>query len=124
MLILPPPNSPVWLVIVAFAVWRLTAMLYYEEGPFGCFRILRGLAGRAGLVRLVTCFHCLAVWVSVAGVLALYGMHLWAVPLILAVAGFASITERALGIHPRGHEGADSDDEDVLRSAGPSVPAE
>jgi hypothetical protein len=91
------PSWPLaWLVFCWLAAWRLTAMLCYEAGPFDLFSWIRLLLARIGLQRLVTCFHCMGVWVSTAFVLIMFELHLRSVVLILAVAGAVSITERAL----------------------------
>lgn len=93
----PSPSSLAWLVLCWLATWRVAAMVRYETGPFDLFSWLRVALARIGLQRLATCFHCTAVWVSAAMVLLMYEWSARSVVLILAVAGAASITERALG---------------------------
>ena len=94
---LPAKDSLAWLALTWLAVWRLTALLAYEVGPFALCVHLRKLLARGGLGRLVTCFHCSSLWVSVGLVSALFEWT-WRTPVaILAVAGAASITERWLG---------------------------
>lgn len=111
MLALPPDTSLVWLVIAALAAWRLTVLLFYEAGPFDCFVHLRAVAVHAHLGRLVTCFHCLGVWVSAGVALVMYGARLRSIPIFLALAGVVSITERALGASHTGSEETDTDGE-------------
>lgn len=52
------------LLIGVLATWRLTAMLYYEKGPFDVFCKLRAWAQKhsAFLGGLLECFWCLSVW--------------------------------------------------------------
>lgn len=76
-------------------------MVRYEAGPFDLFSWIRLGLTRIGLQRLVTCFHCTAVWVSAAMVLIVFERGVRSIVLILAVAGAASITERALGEEPQ-----------------------
>lgn len=97
MLRQPSPSSLVWLMLCWLAAWRVTVMVRYEAGPFDVFSWLRLGLARIGAHRLVTCFHCTAVWVSAAVVLIVFEWHARSVLLIAAVAGATSITERALG---------------------------
>jgi hypothetical protein len=91
-----PSSSIVWLVLCWLAAWRLTMMLCYEAGPFDLFSWLRLALARIGLQRLVSCFHCMGVWVSAVVVSIMFEWHAPSIVLILAVAGAVSITERAL----------------------------
>jgi hypothetical protein len=49
------------------------------------------------LERLVSCFHCLELWIAAIAVLVVYDLSWWSVLLWLAVAGAVSIIERWLG---------------------------
>ena len=102
------PSEPLLFVLTGLAVWRVTALVAYESGPF---RILDRL--RSGLVtlrlgRLVGCFHCLGLWIAGVGVLVVYDLSWWSVLLWLAVAGAVSIIERWLG-GTMSEEGIDDD---------------
>jgi hypothetical protein len=79
------------------AAWRLTALIAYESGPFHVFAHVRRLLVRIRLAQLVTCFHCLALWMTAAVVLAVYELTPWTVLLWVAAAGAVSIIERWLG---------------------------
>lgn len=94
---LPTESSPVWLLLCALATWRITAFVCYDSGPFELATRLRRIAAAAGLVRLVTCFHCMSVWVSVLIVSALFEWHWQTAIVVLAVSGAVSISERMLG---------------------------
>lgn len=49
-------------VLLSLAVWRLTALLVYDEGPRGVFVRLRELSDAYG--GPLTCFWCASVWVG------------------------------------------------------------
>jgi hypothetical protein len=93
----PADSSFAWLVACWLAAWRLTALLAYEAGPFELLSRLRVALARVGLHGVVTCFHCLALWVSAAVVLLVYEIEARSLLLILAVAGASSMSERLLG---------------------------
>lgn len=97
MLPQPAESSVVWLVACWLASWRITALLVYEAGPFDLLSRLRVVLVRVGLRGLITCFHCLALWVSAVVVLLVYQLEPRSLLLIVAVAGAASISERFLG---------------------------
>ncbi len=101
----PAETSLVWLAACWLAAWRLTALLAYEAGPFEVFSRFRVVLVRVGLQSLVTCFHCLALWVSAAVVLLIYRIELTSVLLVFAVAGAVSMSERLLGGEMRSEGG-------------------
>lgn len=106
---LPAADSPLWLVLSALAVWRVTALLCYDRGPFGALIALRRALAGLGLHRLVACFHCAAIWVG-ALMTGLCFEHRWRALLVaVALAGAASIVERWLGgAVGEGNEGSDA----------------
>jgi hypothetical protein len=91
------PSEPLLFVLSVLAVWRLTALVVYEEGPFRALERLRRVLVTLRLGRLIGCFHCLGIWLSAAVVLLVYDITRWSVLLWLAVAGAVSIIERWLG---------------------------
>ncbi len=91
------PIEPLLFVLSALAVWRVTALLAYESGPFRIVDRLRRRLVALRLQRLVGCFHCLAVWVAAGVVLVVYDLTWWSLLLWPAVAGAVSIVERWLG---------------------------
>ena len=58
------------LVVAALATWRLTAMLWYDHGPFDLFLRMRTAAGACEIpplgfwAKLFSCFWCLSFWVA------------------------------------------------------------
>lgn len=59
-----PPSLTLFLV-GALAVWRVTHLLWAEDGPAEIFARLRRLAGSGFFGRLLDCFYCLSLWVAV-----------------------------------------------------------
>jgi hypothetical protein len=80
-------------VCCSFAIWRITALVLYEPGPFGLLTRLRHRLVRGGFETLVTCFHCSSFWTSVAVVLLVYSPAFHWLLLIPATAGAASFLE-------------------------------
>jgi Protein of unknown function (DUF1360) len=95
-------DDPIWLLLTILAVWRVTALLAYEAGPFGIFVSFRRGLVKLGLGRLVGCFYCLSVWINCAALLVFPLTR--ATPLvILGVAGAVAVIERLLsGAPPTG----------------------
>jgi Protein of unknown function (DUF1360) len=106
---LPPRDSLVWLVVSWLLVWRVTALLVRDRGPFEVLARLRAGLAKRGLHELILCFHCTAVWVAVLATVALYEWRWPAVAIALALAGAASVTERFLG----GSDSAGLEDDDA-----------
>ncbi len=52
------------LLIVWLAVWRITHLLWGEDGPADIFVRLRKLAGDGFFGRLLDCFYCLSLWIA------------------------------------------------------------
>jgi Protein of unknown function (DUF1360) len=48
------------------ACWRISHLLWAEEGPAGLMRRLREAAARTPLGSLFDCFYCLSLWVGAA----------------------------------------------------------
>jgi hypothetical protein len=52
------------LLVAVLAVWRVTHLLYGEDGPGDIFVRLRRAAGNGLLGRLLDCFYCLSLWIA------------------------------------------------------------
>lgn len=54
-------------ILAVFAVWRLTSLLYQEDGPWGVFERMR----KEKFIKSLTgfdpteCFWCLSLWVAI-----------------------------------------------------------
>jgi hypothetical protein len=83
------------LALGVLAVWRLTHLLYAEDGPWHVFAHVRRMAAAGFWGELLDCFYCLSVWVALPIALLLApgwreGLALW-----LGLSGGAIIIERA-----------------------------
>jgi hypothetical protein len=84
-----------WLrfVLAALAVWRLTHLIAFEDGPWHIVAKLRHRAG-SGFWGSLICFNCLSLWVS-AAITAILRPAAWDLPLVwLGLAGAACLLER------------------------------
>jgi Protein of unknown function (DUF1360). len=84
-------------VLSVLATWRITALVAYESGPFRSLEALRRLLVVIRLGRLVSCFHCLGLWIAALVALIVNRWEPSAILLWLALAGAVSIIERWLG---------------------------
>jgi len=83
--------------LAALAVWRVTHLLWAEDGPGDVFVWLRQALGDGALGRMADCFNCLSLWVALpfaAGLANGWGQGLtgW-----LALSGAAILLERIGG---------------------------
>lgn len=53
-----------WLIIGSLSTWRVTHLLFVEEGPWRVLATLRRRAGQGILADLFDCFYCLSLWVA------------------------------------------------------------
>ena len=54
-----------WLILGLLAVWRITHLLYGEDGPWNLLLRLRHWAGQGFWATLLDCFACLSLWIAV-----------------------------------------------------------
>jgi hypothetical protein len=112
MLLGKQPYEFVWLLLTVLAVWRLTALIAYEAGPFDLMVAVRRGLVRIGLARLVGCFYCLSIWTSFFAAVLVFPLSADTPVVILGVAGAVAIIERALsGSLTTGENNERSDDE-------------
>ena len=88
------PMSITSLTIAVLATWRLTHLLWGEDGPWDLFVRLRRAAGEGFWGRLLDCFYCLSLWT--AAPVAWWASDRWfeGVLLWLALSGGAILLER------------------------------
>lgn len=53
-----------WLVLGTLVVWRVTSLLYAEDGPWDLLARLRQRLARGIFGGLLDCFYCLSLWVA------------------------------------------------------------
>jgi hypothetical protein len=85
-------------------------MICYERGPWEAFVYLRRALVSVGLSRLVSCFHCTALWLSAFVVAIVFKLNWESALAWLAVAGAVSVIERALS--PAAPQPIDDEPED------------
>ncbi len=81
--------------MASLAIWRLTHLLWGEDGPWDSFARLRTLAGDSGLGRLLDCFYCLSLWVALPFATLVSDTWVGGVTAWLAMSGAATLLERA-----------------------------
>ena len=54
-----------WMFIGMLAVWRITHLLYAEDGPWDLLVRLRKRAGQGFWAQLLDCFYCLSLWTAI-----------------------------------------------------------
>lgn len=87
--------TPLNLLILVLATWRLAYMLTKERGPYAIFETLRKWGF---LVHVLGCIHCTSVWLAVPlWILTL--TPLWFVVYGLAISGAALMLHRYVGFH-------------------------
>ena len=81
-------------VLGVLAVWRVTHLLYAEDGPWDVIIRVRRRAGTGFWGKLLDCFYCLSLWI--AAPLALLLGSGWAERLLLwpALSAGAILLER------------------------------
>jgi hypothetical protein len=82
------------LVLGSLCVWRITHLLYAEDGPWNFVIGLRRRAGAGFWGSLLDCFYCLSLWIAVP--LAVLLGDAWKERLLLwpAMSAGASLLER------------------------------
>jgi hypothetical protein len=86
-----------WLLVASLALWRMTHLLIFEDGPWSIFARIRRLSGASFWTTLTGCFYCMSFWL--AAPCALFLGENWKEQLLLwpALSGAAILMERATG---------------------------
>lgn len=92
-----------YLVLSVFAVWRLTHLFGKEDGPFDVIFLLRQKAGNSVIGKLMDCFYCLSIWISLPFGLWLGRNWIEKVLVWLALSGAAALLEQATAKKDRPH---------------------
>ncbi len=88
--------NPIWrFVLCALALWRVTHLLAGEDGPWDLIVRLRAGLGSSMFGRLMDCFYCLSLWLSLP--LAIWLSSGWIGLLVnwQALSGAACLLEKA-----------------------------
>jgi len=87
--------SMVEVVLATLAVWRVTHLLWTEDGPGRVFLRLREAVRDRFAGRVLSCFYCLSVWIAAPAALILSTDWLERALVWLGVAGGALLLQRA-----------------------------
>jgi hypothetical protein len=79
----------------ALTVWRITHLLYAEDGPWDVSVRLRRAAGDSFWGKLLDCFYCLSLWVAAPLAFLLGESRRERVLLWFSLSAGASLLERA-----------------------------
>jgi hypothetical protein len=79
----------------AFGVWRVTHLLYAEDGPWDLIFRLRRRAGQGFFGGLLDCFYCLSIWTAIPFALVIGDSWRLRVLLWPALSAVAIIIHRA-----------------------------
>jgi hypothetical protein len=110
-----------WLALGILSAWRVTHLLQAEDGPSDIVVRLRLWAADGFFGRLLDCFYCLSIWVSLPLAAAIGQGWLERILLWPALSGGAillqQMTDRPAPIAPVEHLSQDTkeDDDGVLR---------
>jgi hypothetical protein len=88
-------SNPIWrFVLCSLAIWRITHLLAEEDGPWDLIAHLRAALGSSIFGRLMDCFYCLSLWISLP--LAIWLSSGWIGLLVhwQALSGVACLLER------------------------------
>ncbi len=113
-------------ILGLLCVWRITHLLYAEDGPWDIIFRLREKAGDRFFGKLFDCFYCLSVWTAVP--FALYFGETYAEQFLLLPALSAAaillerITNRTFGIEPAVYFEEKEDNHAMLRKTKTAVP--
>lgn len=89
------------LIISSLAVFRLSELVAYDEGPFEIFEKIRNLFPSGSMIdKMLECIYCNGIWWSLLLTIFLSVIHvieLWAFPLWwLGIAGGAIVVTRTI----------------------------
>jgi Protein of unknown function (DUF1360) len=101
----------------ALSVWRLTHLLYAEDGPWDLLVRLRSRAGHGIWGGLLDCFYCLSLWMAVPFAVLIGGNWRERILLSLALSGAAILMERITSRDQDGsrvHYFEDKEESDVV----------
>jgi hypothetical protein len=88
------PDFIIQFLLAALAVWRVTHLLAFEDGPGDLIVKLRALLGDSFAGRLMDCFLCLSLWIAAPAALLVTRTPLEWMLVGLALSGAACLLER------------------------------
>ena len=82
-------------LLAALAAWRVSHLLACEDGPWDILARLRRRLGPSILGKLMDCFQCLSIWISIPFAFFLHPSPVEFLVVWLAISGAACLLERA-----------------------------
>jgi hypothetical protein len=82
-------------LLATLAAWRVSHLIAREDGPWDMFARLRRRLGTRALGKMMDCFQCLSLWISVPCALFLRPSPVEFLILWPAISGAACLLERA-----------------------------
>jgi hypothetical protein len=83
------------LLLGVLCVWRITHLFQAEDGPWDVIVSIRRVAGDSFFGRLMDCFYCLSLWVSIPVAWAIGRTADERVLMWIAFSGGAILAERS-----------------------------
>lgn len=83
--------------MASLAVYRLSHLIAFEDGPGDCIAKIRERAGNSWIGKLMDCPYCVSVWVSLPVAVIHYSDIAGLIVDWLAISGAAVITEKITG---------------------------
>jgi hypothetical protein len=83
------------LVLAVLAVWRITHLLVFEDGPWETLSAIRRSTNRRFWSGLLNCFYCCSLWVALPFAWAQGSSWTERLLLAFALSGAAILAERA-----------------------------
>lgn len=89
------------IIVAILAVWRLTHLLYAEDGPLRMFARCRNWLRRMSLSGATDCFYCLSLWIAAPFAMMLETRWEERLTLWLALSGGAILADRLTDDEPQ-----------------------
>jgi len=105
-------------ILATLVVWRVTHLLASEDGPWDVIARMRNTLGNSVFGRLMDCFGCLSIWVSIPFAFVVSRRIKDDLLIWLALSGSAFLLERATAqplIIEKSVEAPKGDSDHVLR---------
>jgi hypothetical protein len=97
-----------WFLLGTLAVWRITHLLGFEDGPWDLLERMRAMLGHGMVRKMFACFYCLSLWVALLVALFLGETRRAKLLLWPALSGAAIWVERTAGNEPHADSNANA----------------
>ena len=80
--------------IILLSIWRITHLIQAEDGPFDIIFKLRKFVGNGFFGKLMDCFDCVSIWVSIIPAIYFGNNLMCKIILTLSFSGGAILLEK------------------------------